>query len=167
MQLLLREGQQSDLPFMQEMLYEAVFWRENPNKPSFVEALALPEVSKSLAGWGERDRDTAVIALINSVPVAAAWFRFWNDDIHDRGYFEEQTPVLVIGVHADYRHQGIGGEMIGWLKESASNDNLEKISLMVSKDNYAFNLYKQQGFKVYEDVRDAFIMVCKICSDQS
>ncbi len=33
---------------------------------------------------------------------------------------------------------------------------------MVSKDNYAINLYKQQGFQEYADKEDAFIMVREI-----
>lgn len=160
--MLLRKSQSSDISFLRTILYEAVFWRGSANKPSLEEGLAFPEVSKALADWGEREGDTAVIALINSVPVGAAWYRFWNDDHFDRGYFEEQAPVLVIGVHPDYRHQGMGGKMIGWLVDYASKHAIEKISLMVSKDNYAINLYKQQGFEEYADKGDAFIMVRKV-----
>ena len=144
------------------MLYEAVFWRPSANKPSFEEGLAYPEVSKALVDWGERDGDTAVIATVNSIPVGAAWYRFWTDTNLDRGYVDENTPVLVIGVHRDYRHQGGGSKMIEWLIDYASQHSIQKISLSVSKDNYAINLYRQQGFLEYDDKGDAFIMVRKI-----
>ena len=144
------------------MLYEAVFWRAAVNKPSFEEGLAYPDVSKSLADWGERDGDTAVVATINSIPVGASWVRFWTDDNFIYGYIDETTPVLVIGVHCDYRHQGIGNKMIGWLIDYASKHAIQRISLSVSKDNYAINLYKQQGFLEYADNGDAFLMVRKI-----
>jgi ribosomal protein S18 acetylase RimI-like enzyme len=160
--LLLRESQHTDLPFLREMLYEAVFWRATVNKPTFEEGLAYPEISKALADWGERDGDTAVVATINSIPVGASWYRFWTDDNFIIGYIDEATPILVIGVHCDYRHQGIGKQMIEWLTDHASKHAVQEISLSVSKDNYAINLYKQQGFQEYADKGDAFTMVRKI-----
>jgi ribosomal protein S18 acetylase RimI-like enzyme len=141
------------------MLYEAVFWRASVNKPSFEEGFAYPEVRKSLADWGERDGDIAVVATANAIPVGAAWFRFWTDDDFINGYVDESTPVLVIAVHRDYRHQGIGGMMTEWLIDYASKHAIQRISLSVSKDNYALNLYRQQGFLEHDDKGDAFLMV--------
>ncbi|MBI9043891.1 MAG: GNAT family N-acetyltransferase [Anaerolineaceae bacterium] len=162
MNILLRDWLQSDIPFLRKMLYEAVFWRAGANGPPFEEGLAYPDVSKSLADWGERDGDTAVVATINSNPIGAAWYRYWIDDNFINGYVDKSTPVLVIGVHTDYRHQGIGGKMINWLIGSASMHCIQKLSLSVSKDNFAINLYRQQGFKEYVDNGDAFTMVRKI-----
>ena len=162
MNILLRKSQHSDVPFLREMLYEAVFWRASANKPSFEEGLAYPEVKKALAEWGERDGDTAVVATVNSIPIGASWFRFWTDDNFINGYIDEITPVLVIGVHRDYRRQGIGKRMIDWLIDYASKHSIRKISLNVSKDNYAINLYRQQGFLEYADKGDAFTLVREI-----
>jgi ribosomal protein S18 acetylase RimI-like enzyme len=159
MNVALRESHHSDLPFMKEMLYEAVFWREGAGKLSFEEAFALPEVHRSLADWGERDGDTAVIATMNSTPVGASWFRFWTDSNSINGYIDETMPVVVIGVHRDYRHQGIGSRMIEWLIDCAAGHSIERISLSVSKDNYAMNLYRQQGFQEYADKGSALLMV--------
>ena len=147
----LRDSQHSDIPFLRKMIYEAVFWRVTANKPSFAEGVAYPEVRSAIADWGERDGDTAVVATVNSNPIGAAMYRFWTDDNFINGYIDEITPVLVIGVHSDYRHQGIGNKMIGWLIDSASKHSIQKISLSVSKDNYAINLYRQQGFLEYAD----------------
>jgi hypothetical protein len=55
------------------------------------EGLAYLDVSKSLADWGEREGDTAVVATINSIPVSAAWFRFWTDGNSILGYIDEST----------------------------------------------------------------------------
>ena len=144
------------------MLFEAVFWRAGDNSPSFEEGLAYPGVSNSLAGWGERDGDTAVVATINSIAVGASWYRYWTDDNFINGYVDETTPVLVIGVHRDYRRQGIAGKMIEWLIDRASTDAIPRISLSVSKDNHALHLYRQQGFLEYADKGDAFLMVRNI-----
>ena len=159
MKIHLRESEPNDFPFLREMLYEAVFWRANPNKPSFEEGLSYPDVKKALAGLGERDGDAAVVATIDSVSVGAAWYRFWTDSNPIRGYVDKEIPVLAIAVHRDYRHRGIGKKMIDWLIEHASKQNIQRIGLCVSKDNYALNLYKQQGFHTYEDIGDSLIMV--------
>jgi ribosomal protein S18 acetylase RimI-like enzyme len=144
------------------MLYEAVFWRAGANKPSFEEGLAYPDVSKSLADWGKRDGDKAVVASINSVPVGASWYRFWTDDSFIRGYIDETTPVLVIGVRRDYRRQGVGTKLIEWLIDYASKHAIQRMSLMVSKDNHAIDLYSQQGFLEYADAGDSLLMVREV-----
>ena len=150
------------MPFLKAMLYEAVFWRASANKPSFEEGLAYPDVSKSLADWGERDGDTAVIASLNSIPIAAAWYRLWTDSNFINGYLDENTPVLGIAVRNEYRHQGIGKKLVEWLIEYASKHSVQNISLNVAKDNFAIDLYRQHGFQVVADKGDAVTMVRKI-----
>jgi len=162
MNIHLRPAQQSDLPFLRTMLYEAVFWRANPNKPSLEKGLAYPEVSKSLKDWGAREGDTGVVATIQDEPVAAAWYRFWTDDNFTRGHIEEGIPTLVLAVHEAYRHQGIGGKMIEWLVEFSAKQSVKQISLAVSKDNFALNLYRQQGFVEHTDTGDSFLMLREI-----
>ncbi len=150
------------MPFMKEMLYEAVFWRPNPNKPSFEEGLAAPEVRNARVDWGERDGDIAVIALVDSIPAGAAWYRFYTDDNFIRGYIEETIPALAIAVHKDYRRQGIGEKMMNWLIDHASTQHIQQISLMVSKDNHAIHLYRKCGFLEYADKGDSVLMLRKI-----
>jgi hypothetical protein len=101
--VVLRRSIPSDTPFLRQMLYESVYWRAiaNGTEPSFEEGLEDPEVGKSLTAWGEREGDTAVIALVDSVPAGAAWYRFWSDDNFVRGHIEEGIPALIIAVHRD------------------------------------------------------------------
>ena len=162
MNICLNEAQHSDLPFLREMLYEGVFWRASADKPSFEEGLALPEVKKQLADWGRRAGDTAVVATIESVPVGAAWYRFWTDDRPCSGYIGKHTPVLAIAVHRNYRNQGIGTRMLGWLIDRAAEHSIQAVSLSVSKDNRAKKLYRRLGFEEYVDRGDAFTMVRRV-----
>ena len=46
-----------------------------------------------------------------------------------------------------------------WLIDRASEQGISQISLSVSKDNYAINLYRQQGFQEYVDKGDMLLMV--------
>lgn len=144
---------------MREMLYEAVFWRPNPKKPALEEGLANPGVRNALVDWGQRDGDAAVVALLDSTPAGAAWYRFYTDDNCIRGYMDETVPVIVIAVHENYRQQGIGEKMIAWLIEHASKRNIQKLSLMVSKDNHALRLYRKCGFQEYADKGDSLLML--------
>ena len=86
MKLILRESRQSDIPYLRQMLYEAVFWRAGEKKPPFEEGLKYPGVSNALVEWGERDGDAAVVAVIDTNPVGAAWYRYWTESNSTRGY---------------------------------------------------------------------------------
>ena len=163
MTIHLRPSEDADLPFMKEMLYEAVFWRRDDKRPSFEEAFTdFPGVIKALANWSEREGDTAVIATQNGTPVGAAWYRYWTEENYLRGYMDDNVPVLVIGIHEDHRHQGIGTMLIAWLVEQAKKGGIQQMSLMVAMDNYALNLYQQQGFQKYSKDEDSFTMVREI-----
>ena len=154
----IRNARPFDIPFMQTMLYEAVFWRENPDKPTYEEAFALPEIAKALARWGKRKRDTAVIAYKGNQPAGVAWFRYWTDNNHINGYVDAKTPVVVIAVHHEHRQQGVGGYLLSALIASAKQQDIPQLSLSVAKDNHALLLYRQQGFVDVEDKGTMLIM---------
>jgi ribosomal protein S18 acetylase RimI-like enzyme len=137
------------------MEYEAIYWRAlaQGNAPSF------EAVNNASADWGERDGDVAVVALVESIPAGAAWYRFYTDDNCIRGYIEDTIPVVVIAVQRDYRRQGIGKHLLEWLIDHASTHNIHKISLMVSKDNHALHLYRKCGFLDYADKGDSLLML--------
>jgi GNAT superfamily N-acetyltransferase len=140
------------------MLYEAVFWRDSVNKPSFEEGLAYPEVSKAIANWDERDGDIAVVALDDLNPAWATWYIFYSDNYFIRGYM----PTLVISAHRDFRRHGIGEALVGWQIDRASRQNIQKISLVVSKDNHVINIGRECGFMEYADKGDSLLMLRKI-----
>lgn len=73
--------------------------------------------------------------------------------------YEETIPVLAIAVHKDYRRLGIGERMINWLVDHASEHIIQRISLMVSKDNHAIRLYRRCGFLEYADEGHSLLML--------
>jgi hypothetical protein len=52
--------------------------------------------------------------------------------------------------------------MMAWLIDCAATHAIPRMSLSVSTDNYAINLYGQQGFVEHTDIGDGFIMVREI-----
>ena len=161
MAFLLRVATYDDLPFLREMLYEAVYWRSisQKNNPPFDEGLAAPGVGNALDDWGEREGDTAIIAVLDSVPVGAAWYRFYTASNAIRGYIDEITPVLVLAVTHEHRRHGIGAKLLTCLIERASEQGINRLSLMVSNDNHAYGLYKKLGFRVHTNAESSRLMV--------
>ncbi len=148
-----------DDQFLREMLFEAVFWSRGNDRPSLEEGLSYDYTKHILMDFGSRDGDLAVIAQMDGVKAGAAFIRYWNDDVHMRGYISKDIPVLVIGVVAAYRHQGIGGKLIEFLKEVAQERNISKISLCVTKGNVAYQLYIKQNFRIVEDIGTSYNML--------
>jgi ribosomal protein S18 acetylase RimI-like enzyme len=161
MDLLIRKIDKNNIPFMKKMLYEAVFWRENPNKPSLKEAIELPRVKEAIDGFG-KGTDYGAVALKDSISVGAAWFRLYNQEKYIRGYIDDQTPVLVIAVDEQSRKIGVATKLLRWLIEDMKNTEYERLSLCVTKDNHALKLYEKVGFEVYQDIGDSYIMICKL-----
>lgn len=155
----LRRSRPPDLPFMRQMLYEAVFWRPRPDRPGLDEGVSLLGVREALDGWGHRHGDTAVVAQVGDRLAGAAWYRFYTADAAIRGFLDPTVPVVVVAVHRDDRRRGIGGLMMRWLLAEASYQGLRRVSLMVSKDNDALRLYRACGFRIHAGDGDSLLMV--------
>jgi len=164
MTIQLRASETSDLPFLREMLYEAVYWRAiaNATNPPFEEGLTAAGVGNDFMNWGEREGDIAVVARVDAHRAGAAWYRLYTEDTAIRGYIDDTIPVLVIAVQRGYRRQGIGTLLIEWLIDHASTQHIQHISLMVSKDNPALQLYRKCGFHDYAERGDSVLMVRNI-----
>jgi ribosomal protein S18 acetylase RimI-like enzyme len=148
-----------DYQFLREMLFEAVFWSREDDRPSLEEGLSYDDTRHILEDFGKRSGDLAVIAEKDGAKAGAAFLRYWNDDVHMRGYLSKEIPVLVIGVAAAHRRQGIGGELIKSLKAVAKDNHISKISLCVTKSNVAYRLYVNQNFRIVEDIGSSYQML--------
>ena len=141
----IRKGSESDLLFLEKMLFEAFFWNLNVNRPDYREFFHQPEIKKLLSGWG-RPGDLAIIAEIDREPVGAAWYRFWAKEDHSYGFVDKNTPELGIAINKNFRSQGIGRALLCELIEIARKEGIKTISLSVDPANYANKLYGSEGF---------------------
>lgn len=164
MAITVRDANNDDLPFLWQMLYQAVYWRSirDTTNPPFDQGLAAPEVRVALDRFGELDGDTAVIATDDATPVGAAWYRYYRESAAIRGYIDDRTPVLVLAVTAEHRRRGIGSRLVTALAQRAADRGIDRISLMVSKDNHAYQLYLNCGFQVAADVDDSCLMIADV-----
>ena len=142
-----RAGNAEDLPFLKEMLYEAVFWDPQAKRNSIGELFAIPEITKTLDHWHRRDGDFAIIALDDrDKPVAAVWYRFWTRADHSFGFVDENTPEIWIAVHKEHRRNGLGTELMKRMIDHASQAGIKYLSLSVDPGIYARELYQKLGF---------------------
>ena len=156
----IRPAGENDLTFLREMLYEAVNWRGDVDRPGLEAGLAPPELAKILENWGHRAGDAGKIAVSDTgQPIGAAWYRFWSENNHSYGYIAEDVPELGIGVTKDARRQGVGTALIQALLEYARQQGIHHISLSVEKDNPALYLYQKFCFKKVEIVEGSWTMI--------
>lgn len=150
--MIVRRGGPHDARFLRDMLRHAYYWRERV--PGSL-------VSRYVRGWG-RPGDTAVIAIEESFPVGAAWYRLFTAAEPGYGFVDERTPELAIAVVPSMRGRGVGDELLGALLARARHGGYERISLSVEPGNPATKLYERHGFRKLRESDDAWVMVASL-----
>jgi ribosomal protein S18 acetylase RimI-like enzyme len=158
--VILRTATAADLPFLQEMSYEAATWRPG-TRPPLESVLADPHVARYLIGW-RRHGDAGVIGEEEGKPVGAAWFRLFPGDAPGYGFVAAEVPELSIAVAPEARERGIGNRLLDALVEVARAEEHRALSLSVEPDNPARRLYERAGFVLVADDGGAWTMALEL-----
>jgi [ribosomal protein S18]-alanine N-acetyltransferase len=156
MKTIFRKIQESDYPFLREMLYEAIYIPEG-EKPLPNSTIDTPELSKYIDNWG-RFGDIGLLALIDNKPAGAIWSRLYSEDRKGYGYIDDVTPELSMAVSDGFRYHGIGTKLLIMFFDLAKKHEFKALSLSVDKRNRACNLYKRLGFEIVEEFETAYTM---------
>ena len=150
----IREIMKTEIPLMDDFLYEAIFIPEEVTPPSrdIIKDEALQIYVKD---FGKQKDDICFVAEVDGRIVGAAWLRI----IDDYGHIDDDTPSLSISVYKEYRNLGIGKSLIKTTLDELKKRGYEKTSLSVQKANYASDLYKKVGYYVHEERDEDYIMV--------
>jgi ribosomal protein S18 acetylase RimI-like enzyme len=157
-EVVFERGGPDDVGVVRSALYIAISWTGNPEIPPFDEAMKHPDVACYHRDWG-RSGDVVIKAFAGDAVAGATFARLFTDDDHGHGYVDESTPELGIGVHADYRRQGIGRRLMTELAEAARADGVDRLSLSVNNPNPSKHLYKSLGYRTVVDNGESSIMV--------
>lgn len=138
-----REANRRAEPFLEEMLYEAIFVAAgDPPPPRSV--IDHPDLSRYVRGFGRRKGDVGLIAETPAGDlIGAAWVRRLPSDEPGYGFVDEETPELSMAVVAGWRGSGVGTALLTRLLDSTP-----RCSLSVDDRNRAVSLYARFGFDV-------------------
>ena len=150
----------ADGPFLRQMTYEAIQWRDGDRAP-IDEVMARPEFSMIIADWG-RPGDSGLVALDeHNEPIGAAWYRTFPTHHHAFGFVDESIPEVAIALRRDKREQGLGSALLQSLLELARVSGITQLSLAVEQANErARHVYTKLGFRVVRtNVEDCVMVV--------
>ena len=99
-----------------------------------------------------------MVAEVKEKIVGAVWVRIMND----YGHIDDETPSLAISLFEEYRHLGLGKELMKKMLQFLKDKGYKQISLSVQKANYAVHMYRKVGFQVLKENEEEYIMVCRL-----
>lgn len=146
-----------EFPLLEDFLYEAIFIPEGMEVPPR-SVISLPELQTYIKDFGLLKDDFALVAEIEKQIVGAVWVRI----INDYGHIDSSTPSLAISLYKDYRKHGIGIAMMKEMLNLLRNHGYKSVSLSVQKANYAAQMYQKLGFKIVNENKDEWIIICHL-----
>jgi ribosomal protein S18 acetylase RimI-like enzyme len=154
----------ADPAFLTEMLYEAVYWRDDgaEERPPLDELLVETVPARYVTGWG-RAHDVAITALErNDEPVGAAWYRRFTVAEPGYGFVAPDVPEISIAVYPEFRGRHLGELLLGALSARAAAAGERALSLSVARENPARRLYLRAGFEVVSEDGDSSTMLLEL-----
>jgi GNAT superfamily N-acetyltransferase len=141
----IRPASTADLPFLREMLYEALY--VPPGSPPFPRSVVdAPNLAAYVEGFGLRRGDVGFVAVVDGTPIGAIWARLPTDENRGYGYVDNDTLELSMAVVAQHRSKGIGTALLEQLIEVCP-----RLSLSVDARSSAVGLYERAGFAPVAD----------------
>lgn len=156
MEYQIREIRKSEYEILEDFLYEAIYVPRGTDKPP-KSIINKPELQVYIENFGKED-DWCLVAEVKDKIVGAVWVRIMND----YGHIDDETPSFAIAVYEEYRHLGIGTELMRAMLKLLKDKGYKKASLSVQKANYAVGLYRKAGFEVVDENMEEYIMVCRL-----
>ena len=153
----IRPMKPTEIPILNDFLYEAIFIPEGVTPPS-KEINQLPELQVYVSDFGKQPDDYAIVAEVTDKIVGAVWVRIMND----YGHIDDLTPSLAISLYQEYRGFGIGSRMMEEMLLHLKTKGYHQVSLSVQKANYAVRMYKKVGFEIIGENEEEYLMCCKI-----
>lgn len=153
----IREIKKEEYRVLNDFLYEAIYIPVGMKKPS-KEIIKKDELQVYIKDFGTKEGDYCLVALVDDLIVGACWSRIMND----YGHIDDSTPSLAISLYFEYRGKGIGKALLSNMLKLLKEKGYEKVSLAVQKENYAVKLYKSLNFKVINENKEEYIMVCNL-----
>lgn len=155
--LVIREIRKDEYNLLEDFLYEAIFIPEGATKPT-KEIIKNEELQVYIKNFGDYKDDYCFVAEYDNKIVGTCWTRIMND----YGHIDNDTPSFAISLYEEYRGKGIGTKLMKSMLKLLKEKGYKKTSLSVQKNNYAVKMYKNVGFKIIDENKEEYIMVCDL-----
>lgn len=160
MLLIIREILKSEINFLDEMLYQAIFIPEGIRKlPK--EIIYNPDLHHYIKDFGSAD-DYCLVAESEGNLIGAIWSRVFSAEAKGYGWVDEKTPEISMAVDENFRNRGVGSQLLKAMIEKLKEIGYEQISLSVDIVNFAYSLYKKFGFVDFELTDKSSVMIKKL-----
>ena len=154
---VIREIRAEEIPLLDDFLYEAIFIPEGvPAPPRSI--TRQEDLQVYVRDFGKKADDRCLVAEVDGKIVGAVWTRI----MEDYGHIADGIPSLAISLYKEYRHQGIGTELLREMLLLLRRDGYPKVSLSVQKANYASKMYQKAGFEVVDVTEEEYLMLCEL-----
>ena len=154
---VIREISAEEIPLLDNFLYEAIFIPEGvPAPPKSI--IQQEDLQVYVRDFGNKADDRCLVAEVDGKIVGAVWTRI----MEDYGHIADGIPSLAISLYKEYRHQGIGTELLREMLQLLRRDGYPKVSLSVQKANYASGMYQKAGFEVVDVTEEEYLMLCEL-----
>lgn len=150
----IRKIKENEYKLLEDFIYEAIFIPEGVEPPP-KSIIKNPDLQVYIKNFGKYSDDNCLVATVNDKVIGAVWTRIMND----YGHIDNNTPSFAISLYKEYRGFGIGTNMMIKMLNLLKTYGYQKASLSVQKNNYAFNMYLNVGFKVIDENDEEYIMV--------
>jgi ribosomal protein S18 acetylase RimI-like enzyme len=94
--------------------------------------------------------------------VGAVWVRILSGEIKGYGNIDDKTPEFAISLFKEYRNQGIGSLLMKNMISYLEKNGYKQTSLSVQKENYAFKMYQNFGFRIINENEEDYLMLLKL-----
>lgn len=153
----IRKIRKDEYNLLEDFLYEAIFIPQGEEKPSR-EIINNEELQVYIKNFGDYKDDNCLVAQYDNKIVGACWSRIMND----YGHIDNDIPSIAISLYEEYRGKGIGTKLIKSMLKLLKDNGYSKTSLSVQKNNYATKMYKNVGFRIINETKEEYIMLCDL-----
>lgn len=154
MNYTIREIKENEYGLLNEFLYEVNYVPAGFTLPDW-SVLDTPELRICIENFHKKFVHICLVAEVDGKIIGAVWARVMKDF----GNIDDNTPSLAISLYPEYRHHGIGTDMMRQMFALLKKNGYQRVSLSVRKDNYAVKMYQSLGFEVIVDNSEEYIML--------
>ena len=153
--LIIRPITQEDQSILQQATFYNLNWKEN--RFTIEEIESNSQLSHYYSGW--KSSDFGFVCQKDQQILGIVWLKYFTENNPGFGFWDEETPELVLCIFPEYRNCGYGTRLLQMAIDEAKKRGIPSISLSVEFENeVARNLYQKFGFRYLEGTDGSMLL---------